>query len=40
MSTTKRELVMKIAEDTGIPQQKVYKVLQKSLDLIMESIVL
>lgn len=40
MSTTKRELVMKIAEDTGIPQQKVYKVLQKSLDLIMESLVL
>ena len=40
MSMTKRELVMKIAEDTGIPQQKVYKVLQKSLDLIMESLVL
>lgn len=38
MSTTKRDLVMKIAEDTGLIQQDVYSVIQKTLDYITESL--
>ena len=38
MSTTKRDMVMKIAEETGMIQQDVYKVIQKTLEMIMESL--
>ena len=35
---TKRDLVMRIAEETGLIQQDVYAVIQKSLDYIVESL--
>jgi nucleoid DNA-binding protein len=38
MSTTKRDLVMKIAEKTEIKQLDVYKVIQNTLDYITESL--
>lgn len=38
MSTTKRDLVMRIAEETGLIQQEVYAVIQKTLDYITESL--
>ncbi len=36
---TKRDLVVRIAKETGIPQQDVVAVLQKSLDYIADAIV-
>ena len=36
---TKRDLVIRIAKETGIPQQDVFAVLQKSLDYISDAIV-
>jgi nucleoid DNA-binding protein len=36
---TKRELVNIIADDTGITQQSVYLVIQKTLDAITDSLV-
>jgi len=38
MSTTKRDLVMKIADETNLIQQDVYSVIQKTLDYITESL--
>ena len=38
MSTTKRDLVMRIAEETNLIQQDVYTVIQKTLDYITESL--
>ncbi len=35
---TKRDLVMRIAQETGLIQQDVFKVLQKSLDYIVEAL--
>lgn len=35
---TKRDLVMRIAKETGLIQQDVYTVLQKTLDYIVESL--
>ena len=35
---TKRDLVMRIAKETGLIQQDVFAVLQKTLDYIMESL--
>ena len=35
---TKRDLVMRIAEETGLIQQDVYAVIQKSLDYIVEAL--
>ena len=35
---TKRDLVVRIAEETGQTQQQVYDVIQKSLDYIIESL--
>ena len=39
MTLTKRGLVMRIAGETGLIQQDVFAVLQKSLDYIVESLV-
>ncbi len=36
MTMTKRDLVVRIADETGLVQQDVYAVVQKSLDYIME----
>ena len=36
--TTKRDLVVRIAEETGLIQQDVYVVIQKTLDYIVESL--
>ena len=36
--TTKRDLVMKISEETGLIQQDVHEVIQKTLDHITESL--
>jgi nucleoid DNA-binding protein len=36
--TTKRDLVMRIAEETGLIQQDVHEVVQKTLDYITESL--
>jgi nucleoid DNA-binding protein len=36
---TKRDLVVRISKETGIPQQDVFAVLQKSLDYISDAIV-
>jgi nucleoid DNA-binding protein len=36
---TKRELVIQIAEQTGLTQQQVHVVIQKTLDAITESLV-
>lgn len=38
MTLTKRDLVMRIAEETGLIQQDVFAVLQKSLDYIVEAL--
>ena len=38
MTLTKRDLVMRIAEETGLIQQDVFAVLQKSLDYITETL--
>jgi len=35
---TKRELVVRIAEETGLSQQQVFAVVQKTLDYITESL--
>ena len=35
---TKRDLVVRIAEETGLIQQDVYTVIQKTLDYVMESL--
>jgi len=35
---TKRDLVMRIASETGIIQQDVYAVIQKTLDYIVEAL--
>ena len=35
---TKRDLVMRIADETGLIQQEVYAVIQKSLDYIVEAL--
>jgi len=35
---TKRDLVVRIAEETDLTQQDVYAVLQKSLDYIVEAL--
>ncbi|MEM7394604.1 MAG: HU family DNA-binding protein [Verrucomicrobiota bacterium] len=35
---TKRDLVVKIADETGLIQQDVYGVIQKTLDHIMDSL--
>lgn len=35
---TKRDLVMRIAEETNLIQQDVYSVIQKSLDYIVEAL--
>ena len=36
---TKRELVVRIAEETGLSQQQVFGVVQRTLDMITESLV-
>lgn len=36
--TTKRDLVMRIADETGLIQQDVHEVIQKTLDYITESL--
>lgn len=36
---TKRELVVRIASETGLIQQDVYAVVQKTLDYVTESLV-
>ena len=36
---TKRELVVRIAEETDLTQQEVFAVIQKTLDYITESLV-
>ena len=36
---TKRELVMRISKETGLTQEDVYTVLQKTLDYITEGLV-
>lgn len=38
MSLTKRDLVVRISEETGIIQQDVFTVLQKTLDYIVETL--
>lgn len=38
MTLTKRDLVVRIANETGLAQQDVYDVLQKSLDYITEAL--
>ena len=38
MTLTKRDLVMRIADETGLIQQDVFAVLQKSLDYIVEAL--
>lgn len=35
---TKRDLVIRIAEETGLIQQDVYAVIQKTLDYIVDSL--
>ncbi len=35
---TKRDMVVRIAEETGLIQQDVHTVIQKSLDMIVESL--
>lgn len=35
---TKRELVVRIAGEVGLPQQQVFSVIQKTLDYITESL--
>ena len=38
MTLTKRNLVMRISEETGMVQQDVYAVLQKTLDYIVDAL--
>jgi len=38
MTTTKRDLVVRISDETGMIQQDVYAVIQKTLDYITESL--
>ncbi len=38
MTMTKRDLVVRIADETGLVQQDVYTVIQKTLDYIMENL--
>lgn len=38
MSMTKRDLVVRIAEETGLIQSDVYSVIQKTLDYIVEAL--
>ena len=38
MSLTKRDLVARISEESGLPQQNVLDVVQKTLDYIRESV--
>lgn len=38
MTLTKRDLVVRIANETGMSQQDVYEVIQKSLDYITEAL--
>ncbi|MGD9872838.1 MAG: HU family DNA-binding protein [Kiritimatiellia bacterium] len=38
MSLTKRDLVMRISDETGLVQADVYNVIQKTLDYIVESL--
>jgi nucleoid DNA-binding protein len=38
MTLTKRDLVMRISSDTGIIQQQVFTVVQKTLDSISEAL--
>ena len=38
MTLTKRELVMRISEETGLIQTQVFDVVQKTLDYIAESL--
>src|SRR5690242_7438171 len=38
MTLTKRDLVMRISEETNIPQQQVLEVLQRTLDYISEAV--
>jgi len=38
MTLTKRDLVMRISEDTGLIQQEVFTVVQKTLDSIAEAL--
>jgi nucleoid DNA-binding protein len=38
MALTKRDLVVRIASETGMIQQDVYEVVQKSLDYIVEAL--
>ena len=39
MSVTKRDLVVRISKETGIVQEDVYTVVQKTLDYITEALV-
>jgi nucleoid DNA-binding protein len=38
MTLTKRDLVLRISEETGLIQQQVYDVIQKTLDHITEAL--
>jgi len=38
MTLTKRDLVMRISEETGLIQQDVFAVLQKTLDYIVDAL--
>jgi nucleoid DNA-binding protein len=38
MTLTKRDLVMRISSETGVIQQQVFKVVQKTLDCITEAL--
>ena len=38
MTITKRDLVMRISDETGIPQQDVMRVAQRTLDIIADSL--
>jgi len=38
-NVTKRELVMRIADETGLTQQQVYAVLQMFLDAVIDGLV-
>jgi len=38
MALTKRDLVLRIAEETGLIQQDVFAVLQKSLDYLVDAL--
>lgn len=38
MAMTKRDLVVRISNETGLVQQDVYQVIQKTLDYIVEAL--